>query len=96
MPAFKAKHIVEDINGTRCSVVETGIDENRLQFLTKVLEHNKYTVVSEKVGEVYKIGVTDMLFNSVIDVYKRRLRTLDGRVLLHEYWFQLPEKVIVD
>lgn len=96
MPAFKAKHVVEDINGTRCSVVETGIDENRLQFLTKVLEHNKYTVVSEKVGEVYKIGVTDMMFNSVIDVYKRRLRTLDGRVLLHEYWFQLPEKVIVD
>lgn len=96
MPAFKAKHIVEDINGTRCSVVETGIDENRLQFLTKVLEHNKYTVVSEKVGEVYKIGVTDMLFNSVIDVYKRRLRTLDGRVLLHEYWFQMPEKTILD
>ena len=96
MPAFKAKHVVEDINGTRCSVVETGIDESRLQFLTKVLEHNKYTVIREKTAETYKIGVTDMLFNSVVDVYKRKLRTLDGRVLLHEYWFQLPEKVIVD
>ena len=96
MPAFKAKHLVEDINGTRCSVVETGIDENRFQFLKKVLEHNKYTVVSDKTADTYKIGVTDMIFNSVIDVYKRRLRTLDGRVLLHEYWFQLPEKVILD
>jgi len=83
---------VEDISGTRCSVVETDISESRMQFLTKLLEKNNYKVVSEKIADnQYKLGVTDMIFNAVIDVYERRLVTLEGKVLTHEYWFQMPE-----
>lgn len=91
MPSFKAKHTVEEINGVRCSIVETGVNETRCQFLTNLLKKNNYEVLSEKAGEAYKIGVTDLLFNPVIDVYKRRLKTLDGRVVSHQYWFQLAE-----
>ena len=91
MPSFKAKHTVEEINGVRCSIVETDVTEERLQFLTKLLQKNNYEVISEKIGETYKIGVTDLLFSPVIDVYKRRLKTLDGRVVSHQYWFQLAE-----
>ncbi|NCO54272.1 MAG: hypothetical protein COS14_12180 [Bacteroidetes bacterium CG02_land_8_20_14_3_00_31_25] len=91
MPSFKAKHTVEEINGVRCTIVETDVTEERLQFLTKLLQKNNYEVISEKIGETYKIGVTDLLFNPVIDVYKRRLKTLDGRIVSHQHWFQLPE-----
>jgi len=92
MPTFKGKHTVENISGTRCSVVETDISESRMQFLTKLLEKNNYKVVSEKIADnQYKLGVTDMIFNAVIDVYERRLVTLEGKVLTHEYWFQMPE-----
>ncbi len=91
MPTFKAKHTVEEINGIRCTIVETDASESRLNFLTELLKKNNYTVMNEKVGETYKIGVTDLLFNPVIDVYKRRLKTIDGRVVSHQYWLQLAE-----
>ncbi len=92
MPSFKAKHTVEEINGVRCSIVESNVTEERLQFLTKLLQKNNYEVISEKVDEnKYKIGVNDLLFNPVIDVYERRLKTLDNKIVSHQYWFQLPE-----
>lgn len=90
MPSFKGKHIVEEINGVRCSIVETDVSKERLDFLTKLLQKNNYEVYSMETEEnLYKIGVNDLLFNPVIDVYKRRLKTLDDKVLTHEYWFQL-------
>lgn len=83
---------MEDVNGKRCSIVETGVNENRMKFLKSLLEKNKYTVEVEKAGEDgYKIGVTDMLFNPVIDVYKRRLFTENGEVVDFYYWNQLTK-----
>ncbi len=93
MTKFNAKHTTELIDGTMCSLVETGVSEERLAFLTKVLQKNNYQVFSEKTGEgSYKIGVSDLIFFPVIDVYKRRLKTLDNQVLSHEYWFQVAER----
>ena len=88
----KGKHNVEEINGKRCSIVERGINENRMKFLKSLLEKNKYTVEVEDGGEKgFKIGVTDLLFNPVIDVYKRRLYTESGDVVDFYYWNQLTK-----
>ena len=42
---LKAKHIVEEINGTRCTVVEKGATAARIDFLKKLLEFNHYEVI---------------------------------------------------
>ena len=41
----KEGHIVEEVNGTRCSVVEKNTSPERVEFLKKLLEHNGYTVM---------------------------------------------------
>ena len=88
----KGKHNVEEINGKRCSIVETGVNENRMKFLKSLLEHNKYTVeVTEEPEKGFKIGVTDMLFNPVIDVYKRRIYTPSGDVVDYYSWNQITK-----
>jgi len=74
MPLNKIKHTIADINGVRCSVIETGVTEERVSFLKEILEHNKFEVkVAEekKEGDIksYTIGVTDILFNPVFAIY---------------------------
>ena|ERR1051326_3857090 len=41
----KEGHIVEEVNGTRCSIVEKNCPPERVEFLKKLLEHNGYTVM---------------------------------------------------
>lgn len=36
----------------------------------------------------YVIGVTDIIFNAVVAVYNRALRTLDGKHVTPDYWNQ--------
>lgn len=95
----KGKHIVEAINGIRCTIVEKNIDKNRVEFLRKLLEHNGYTVEvatipsdSPESVELYVLGVTDILFNPVIDVYQRRLKSFSGHKVTPAYWLQLSDK----
>jgi len=38
-------HKVEEINGTRCSIVEKNVSPGRVEFLKKLLEHNGYIVM---------------------------------------------------
>jgi len=94
MPLNKGKHIVEEIDGVRCSVVETGVSAERTDFLKKLLELNGYEVKSAQEGEnpTYKIGVTDLLFNPVVDVYKRRLKSFSGKRVTPAYWLQQSDK----
>lgn len=42
----KEAHIVEEINGIRCSVVEKDCNSQRVDFLKKLLEYNGYKVES--------------------------------------------------
>jgi hypothetical protein len=90
MALNKGKHIVEEIDGVRCSLVEKGVSPERTEFLKKLLEINKYTVkvVAEADTTTFKIGVTDMLFNPVVDVYKRDLKSLSGKRVTPAYWLQ--------
>ena len=90
MPLNKGKHIVEELNGQRCTIVEKEVSEGRAEFLTKLLQHNGFEVVSVKNEEsgFITIGVTDLVFNPVIDVYKRRLKSFSGKRVTPAYWLQ--------
>jgi hypothetical protein len=90
MALNKGKHIVEEIDGVRCSLVEKGVSPTRTEFLKKLLEINKYTVkvAAEADATTFKIGVTDMLFNPVVDVYKRDLKSSSGKRVTPAYWLQ--------
>lgn len=92
---LKAKHIVEEINGTRCTIVEKGASAARVEFLKKLLEFNKFEVlVAEEVAttedapKLFTIGVTDLVFNPVINVYEMGLKTPEGQRVSPAYWNQ--------
>jgi len=94
MALNKGKHLVEEIDGIRCSVVEKGVSPERAEFLKKLLELNGYTVktVAETDLSTFKIGVADLIFNTVIDVYKRRLKSFTGKRVTPAYWLQQSDK----
>ena len=94
MPLNKGKHIVEEIDGVRCTMVETGVSAERTDFLKKLLVLNGYEVktVQEDENPTFKIGVTDILFNPLVDVYKRRLKSLTGKRVTPAYWLQQSDK----
>jgi len=91
---LKAKHIVEEINGTRCTVVEKGATAGRVDFLKKLLEFNRFEVIVvaealvEGSPDLFTIGVTDLVFNPVIAVYELSLKTPDGKKVSPAYWNQ--------
>jgi uncharacterized UPF0146 family protein len=89
MALNKIKPVIEEIEGVRCVVVESGIGASRAQFLTKLLTHNGYDVKSQTVNDTITLGVTDLLFNPVLDVYKRRLKSLTNHRVTPAYWLQL-------
>ena len=95
--ALKGKHNVAEIDGIRCTVVESGLTKKRSEFLNGLLEHNGYEVKIEqekdKEGallDTYVIGVTDILFNPVIMVNMLKLFRKDGQVVTAGYWEQKP------
>lgn len=92
---LKAKHIVEEINGQRCTVVEKGIEKSRVDFLKDLLQFNKFEVVIEEVAkseestvQLYNIGVTDLVFNPVIAVYEMSMKNQKGQPVTAPYWNQ--------
>lgn len=92
---LKAKHIVEEISGQRCTVVEKAIEKDRCEFLKNLLQQNGFTVVLEEVAktdeaatQLYNLGVTDLVFNPVISVYEMALKTATGEVVTPAYWNQ--------
>ena len=95
---FAAKHQFGEIDETRVSFVEKKISEDRMNFLKELLEHNGFEVLvqeekrkSEEDPQLYTLGVTVMMFNPVIWVYDRKLKTKDGRIVSADYWFQKKE-----
>jgi hypothetical protein len=93
MAINNAKHIVGEIDGVRCTIVESGITLDRLAFLTDLLQFNDFDVKEMKVpseveGEEpkYTIGVTDLVFNPVFAIYERSLKTRDGKFVTPAYW----------
>ena len=93
MSLNNAKHIVAEIEGVRCTIVESRITLERAAFLTSLLQENNLEVMEMVIppssdGEEtsYTIGVTDLVFNPVFAVYERRLKTPEGEVVTPHYW----------
>jgi hypothetical protein len=93
--ALKGKHLVTEIAGIRCSVVESGLTEDRKKFLEDLLVGNGFQVRSEeekdKEGKAlgtFVLGVTDILFNPVIALYQRKLFRNDGKEVTPAWWEQ--------
>jgi hypothetical protein len=95
MAINNAKHIVSEIEGVRCTVVESGVSLERVAFLRDLLEYNNLEVKemqipSETPGEEpkYTIGVTNLIFNPVFAIYERLLKTREGAAVTPGYWKQ--------
>ena len=92
MSITKGKHIVSEIEGVRCTIVETDASFVRMGFLKDLLELNGYEVkISENKdteSKKYTIGVTDLVFNLIISVYERTLKTKEGHRVSPAYWDQ--------
>ncbi len=89
------KHEFGYLGETFVSFVEKGVSEERMNFLKELLEVNGFTVLTQEEaieeGETekkYTVAVDDPLFNPVIWVYDRRLRTADGHIVNEDYWLQ--------
>lgn len=96
---ISGKHVVEEIAGVRCTIVEAGLDRQRADFLADLLSFNGFEVKTEEVpgkteGDktTIKLGVTDIIFNPMIAVYQKRLRRKDGMVVTPAYWRQEKEQ----
>lgn len=97
--SLAGKHLFGSIEETRVTFVEKKVDENRRDFLKKLLEHNGFEVIiqeekikSEEEPQLYTVAVTDMVFNPTIWVYERKLRTFDGHKVTPGYWEQRTEE----
>jgi hypothetical protein len=95
MALNNAKHIISEIDGIRCTIVESGANLERVAFLSDLLGFNNLEVkdmkeVSAVEGEddKYTIGVTDLLFNPVFAVYERQLKNREGTFITPGYWKQ--------
>jgi hypothetical protein len=95
MPINNAKHIIGEINGVRCTIIETGASLDRVALLSDLLSFNNLAPkemkeVSEVAGaeEKYTIGVTDLAFNPVFAIYERQLKTKEGPFVTPGYWKQ--------
>ena len=95
MAINNAKHIVSEINGIRCTIIETGASLERVAFLSDLLSFNNLEVkdmpevAGEQGGEPkYTIGVTDLIFNPVFAIYEKLLKTKEGPAVTPGYWKQ--------
>ncbi|MEI7663538.1 MAG: hypothetical protein WCK34_15120 [Bacteroidota bacterium] len=99
MAVLKGKHNIAEVEGVRCSVVETGASGARAAFLKEMLSFNRYDVKIEQekakdgtLLETFVIGVTDTLFNAVIVLYQKKLFRKDRKTITPGYWNQKPEE----
>ena len=95
MALNNGKHNVAEIEGVRCTVIETGLNENRCLFLKELFLHNGFDVKMEKEKakdgtqlETWILGVTDLVFNPIIRVYEQKLFRPDGHPVNPAYWNQ--------
>lgn len=90
-----AKHQITEIEGIRCTLVESGISAARMTFLRDLLTLNGLEVKTREDAAAegsnavtYTVGVTDIIFNPVYAVYERDLHRADGKVVSPAYWRQ--------
>ncbi len=92
---LKGKHTIAEIEGARCSVVETGVSPERAAFIKDILAFNGYEVKMEKEKAkdgtepgTFVIGITDILVLPVVLIYEKKLRRKDGMTVTPAHWNQ--------
>jgi hypothetical protein len=95
MAINNAKHVIAEIDGVRCTVVESGATLERVAFLSDLLTFNNLELkeMQEKTEDPgaeqkYILGVTDLLFNPVFAIYEKQLKTREGSFVTPGYWKQ--------
>jgi len=96
---LEGKHQFGSIGEQRVTFVEKKIEEERVDFLKSLLKSNGLEVIveelkrkSEEDPQLYNLGVTDMVFNPTVYVFQRRLKTIDGKHIVNQdYWNQISE-----
>lgn len=97
MALIKGKHIVQEIDGVLCTVVETNVDSKRRDFLKELLEFNSFEVKIQEEAKTegqettFTIGVTNLKFNPMIAVYQKSLKRIGGGIVSPNYWNQAEE-----
>jgi hypothetical protein len=99
MALTKGKHNIVEIDGIRCTLVETGVTAERLEFLKNLLSFNKFSVKSEQekakdgtLLNTFFIGVTDILFNPAIALYQKKMFRPDGEFVTPAFWNQWADQ----
>ncbi len=96
--SLKSKHTVEEIDGVRCTIVESGISQDRANYLKEILTFNG---LEAKIGEAkgktdpagsFVLGVTNVIFNPTIAIYQKKLKTKDGHIVTPALWEQAKEQ----
>ncbi len=89
------KHEYGKIEETIVTFVEKGASEERMNFLKELLETNGFEVITEEEApkedsteKTYTVAVTDIVFNPVIWIYDRKMKTPDGKIVNEDYWMQ--------
>ena len=96
---LEGKHQFGSIGEQRVTFVEKKIEKERIDFLKSLLESNGLEVIVEELKrkteeepQLFNIGVTDMVFNPTVYVFQRRLKTIDGKHIVNQdYWNQISE-----
>lgn len=95
MAINNAKHLIAEIGGVRCTIIESGATLERVAFLSDLLSFNNLEVKDMQepnedstADKKYTIGVTDLLFNSVFAIYEKQLQTKEGSFVTPGYWKQ--------
>jgi len=97
MALTNGKHIVKELEGTACTIIEEQVSQLRADFLKSLLVFNKLDVkvvanpTTEGAEQTYTIGVTDIVFNPIIALYAKKLYTQHGRIVTPNYWNQVSE-----
>lgn len=91
-----AKHLIGEIDGTRCTIVESNVPKARMEFLRELLSFNRLEVkvreearADETSERLYSVGVTDLIFNPVYAIYERTLLRPGGIVVTPAWYRQL-------
>jgi len=87
--AINPYHIIEEINGTRCSIIEKKVSAERAAFIKSILESSGQVVLTntEEDGLV-TVGVTSVIFNLVYALYARALKTSNNKLVTPAFWYQ--------
>lgn len=102
--AINKNHECEELDGSKCAIVEKMVTRERSLFLQNLLELNGFTVKvvpsppaktaaaadppDTDTPDLFTIGVTDLTFNSINAVFGRLLKTGKGHTVTLAYWNQ--------